>query len=42
MKPAKCTCVGAVVETLAQTLTCPRRWWPRAGGGWEHTPRRTR
>ncbi len=41
-KPAQCTCAGAVAETLAQTLACPLRWWPRAGGGWAHTPRRAR
>lgn len=41
-KPDRCTCVSAVVETLAQTLGCPRRWWPLPGGGWAHTPRRAR
>ena len=40
--PARCTCTGAVVETLAETLSCPLGWWERRDGGWEHTPWRAR
>jgi hypothetical protein len=37
-KPGQCTCTSAVAATLAQTLACPRRWWPLPGGGWAHRP----
>ena len=37
-RPARCTCTGPVVETLAETLSCPRRWFPVPGGGWAHAP----
>jgi hypothetical protein len=37
-RPARCTCTGAVVATLAETLACPRRWWPVPGQGWAHAP----
>ena len=35
--PVRCTCTSAVVDTLAETLSCPLRWWP-VPGGWAHSP----
>ena len=37
-RPARCTCTGPVAATLAETLSCPRRWWPVPGQGWAHAP----
>ena len=37
-RPARCACTGPVTATLAETLGCPRRWWPVPGQGWAHAP----